>query len=357
MPMRLVRIVGARPQFMQAAILRQELDRRGHEEFLVHTGQHYDSRMSQIFFDELGIPEPDVNLEIGSGSHAQQTGRMMEAIERVLQAQPCDAIVVDGDTNSTLAGALVGVKLHIPVIHVEAGVRAFDRRKPEEINRVASDHFADLNCAPTASAMKHLEAEGLGERSVLTGDLLHDCFLHFKDRAKEQVLDRLGLEPGEYVLCTVHRAGNTDDRENLKTIVSALGELPKPVVFPVHPRTRLALEQCVGGNGAASRLRVTEPVSYLEMLALEMNAHCILTDSGGVQREAYFAEIPSVVMLDVSEWVEQFDCGWSILSGNDSQRILNAYEKLQAPLPPREDIYGRGDAAVKIVDAMEELLS
>ena len=357
MPMRLIRIVGARPQFMQAAVLRQELDRRGHKEFLVHTGQHYDSRMSQIFFDELEIPAPDVNLEIGSGSHARQTGRMMEAIERVLKAEPCDAIVVDGDTNSTLAGALTAVKLHIPVVHVEAGLRSFDRRMPEEINRIGSDHFSDLNCAPTISAMKQLEAEGLGERSALTGDLLHDCFLHYRDRAKDQILERLGLEPGEYMLCTVHRAGNTDDCDNLKEIVSALCELPKLVVFPVHPRTRPALEQCIGGNGAASRLRITEPVSYLEMLALEMNAHCILTDSGGVQREAFFDGVPSIILRTTTEWVEQLDCGWSILSGHESQRILAAYESLQAPLPPRKDIYGPGDAAEKITDAMEERLS
>jgi UDP-N-acetylglucosamine 2-epimerase len=357
----LIRIVGARPQFMQAAVLRRELDQRGHKEILVHTGQHYDDEMSRVFFEELGIPEPDGNLGIGSGAHGAQTGRMLEAIEAMLARTPCDAVVVDGDTNSTLAGALAAAKLHIPVVHVEAGMRSFDRRMPEEVNRVVTDHIADLLCAPTAGAAANLKREGLGSRTVVTGDLMYDCLVAFQDRAREGVLSRLELEPRAYILATVHRAENTDAFERLRGILAALAALPLPVILPVHPRTRAGVETF--GERAAGRgaLRPVAPVGYLEMLALERHAQCILTDSGGVQREAFCMGVPTVILRDTTEWRELIEHDRSVLAGWARDDILAAYQAVSAhphdaPVRAREEIFGDGHAAARVAEAIEGLL-
>jgi UDP-N-acetylglucosamine 2-epimerase len=360
--MNLVRVVGARPQFMQAAPLRRRLARRGHAETLVHTGQHYDVSMSRVFFEELGLPAPDVNLGVGSGPHGAQTGRMMEALEAYLVAHPADAVVVDGDTNSTLAGALTAAKLCVPLVHVEAGLRSYDRGMPEEVNRVVADHLGSLLCAPTGRAMSNLADEGLPEAAVLTGDLMYDCFLGYRERSDPQVLADLNVSPGEYFLATVHRADNIDRRQRLDGILSALAELPMPVVFPVHPRSRGPVEEMIEARGSAGSLHLTDPVGYLEMLALEAGARCILTDSGGVQREAYFWRRPSVILRECTEWLELVDSGWSILAGAQRDRILDAVSALEAlaDSPPEsggEDLFGGGRAADRIIDAMEARLT
>jgi UDP-GlcNAc3NAcA epimerase len=358
---RLVRIVGARPQFMQAAVLRRELEQRGHQEILVHTGQHYDVQMSDIFFDELGIPTPDINLHIGSTDHGAQTGRMLEAIEAVLLRHRGDAVVVDGDTNSTLAGALTAAKLRLPLVHIEAGLRSFDRRMPEEINRIVTDHVSDLLCAPTETAVANLVREGLGERLVRTGDLMYDCYLAFQSKARQDVLSQLALEPGQYVLATVHRAENTDDAERLWNILEALAALPLQVILPVHPRTQTGVARFISQRQNGQALRPIAPVGYLEMLALERYARSIFTDSGGVQREAFFAGVPAVILRDTSEWQEQVQSGWSILAGWKCVDILAAYEALPVfpyamPWQLPQEIYGDGQAARRVVDAIESML-
>ncbi len=358
----LTRVVGARPQFMQAAALRRELMRRGHREILVHTGQHYDEAMSRIFFDDLGLDRPDVNLEAGSGGHGAQTGRMMSALEEFLLEHPCDALVVDGDTNSTLAGALVAAKMHIPLVHVEAGLRSFDMRMPEEVNRIVTDCLADLLCAPTTTAVSNLDKEGLSKNVVRTGDLMYDCFNSFKERADKTILDRLGLKAGDYFLATVHRAENTDDAGKLRSILSALDALPLPVILPVHPRVAGKIREYTDSVDSPGALRPIEPVGYLGMLALEAGAKCIFTDSGGVQREAFFWGKPSVVLRETTEWREIVEGGWSILSGWRSQDILNAYERIDNQYPDipqnvRDEVFGGGLAAERVAEAIEAMLS
>ena len=353
----LMRVAGARPQFMQEVVFRRAADAMGHTEILVHTGQHYDERMSQIFFDELAIPRPDVNLRVGSGGHGQQTGRMLESLDDVIAEYCPDAIVVDGDTNSTLAGALAAAKLHVPVVHVEAGLRSFDRRMPEEVNRIVADHLADLLCAPTATAMENLRREGLAGRARITGDLMYDCFLHFRDLADVQILDAIGVSPGAFLLATVHRAENTSEDARFESIVHGLCELGMPVVLPAHPRIRRKLDTVLANENGAERILVTEPTGYLQMLALEQAAVCILTDSGGVQREAFFARKPSVILRDTTEWREQVDSGWSYLAGADSNEIEKGFETvMHRANGDYPDVYGDGTAAARVIGAIEDLL-
>lgn len=353
-----MRVVGARPQFMQEVVFRREVERRGHREILIHTGQHYDEKMSRIFFDELGIPPPDVNLEVGSCSHGKQTGSMLKKLDEILEKHKPDMVVVDGDTNSTLAGALSAAKFNIPVAHVEAGLRSYDRHMPEEINRVLVDHLGSLLCAPTKTAIRNLEKEGLVDNAVLTGDLMYDCFLHFQKSADNIILQELQVKPGMYLLATVHRAENTDDQHRFKEIISGLCRLPLPVLLPVHPRIREELSHLLQSLPDTKKIRAIEPVSYLQMLALEQNAQCILTDSGGVQREAYFAGKPSVVLRENTEWVEQVDSGWSYLAKNDADDILAGYEKLTSGhLIEQPEVYGNGNAAGKVISAIERVLA
>lgn len=353
----IMRVVGARPQFMQECVFRRAVDARGHREILVHTGQHYDEKMSQIFFDELGIPRPDINIGIGSGKHGYQTGRMLEALDDVIEAHKPDALVVDGDTNSTLAGALSAAKCHVPLIHVEAGLRSFDRRMPEEVNRIVADHLAELLCAPTAAAMANLADEGLASRAVLTGDLMYDCFLHFTKAADVGALTACQVLPGKYLLATVHRAENAENPARFAEIVKGLCALPLPVVMPAHPRIHLQLLSLLRSLPTQRNLRVVEPVGYLAMLALELHAACVLTNSGGVQREAYFAGKPSVILRDTSEWREQVDSGWSKLAGADAAAISACCEALlSVQRLARPAIYGDGSAATKVVAAIDEML-
>lgn len=354
---KIVHVVGARPQFMQAAPLRIAAFARGHNYVLVHTGQHYDDNMSKIFFEQLSLPEPDVNLEIGSGSHGIQTGAMLSHLDKFLLSNRPDVVVVDGDTNSTLAGALSAAKLRIPVVHVEAGLRSFDRDMPEELNRIVADHVASLLCAPTRTAMQNLKHEGLLSRSVQTGDLLYDCFLMFRDRAKKTILAQLGLQPGTYALATLHRAENTDSDERLLSIILALAELRMPVIFPVHPRTRARARQIANLPEKTSQLHMIEPVGYLDMLALEGHARCILTDSGGVQREAFFHAVPSVVLRETTEWLEQAQNNWSAIVGSDRKAIVTAVERFQVPPAHAPSIYGDGAAAKKVITQIELVFS
>ncbi len=340
--MKIVSIVGARPQFIKAAAVSWVL-RREHTEILVHTGQHYDQNMSAIFFDQLGIDKPAYNLEIGSGSHGYQTGTMLIEIERVLVEEQPDWLLVYGDTNSTLAGALAAVKLHIPVAHVEAGLRSFNRRMPEEHNRILTDHCSDLLLCPTQTAVDHLANEGITEGVFMVGDVMYDALMQAAERAQEtsDILRCLDLEGKSYFLATVHRAENTDDDSRLRGIFDAFAEIDEPIVLPLHPRTRAALARC--GIAPSDNVQIIEPVGYLDMALLEKSAKCILTDSGGVQKEAYWLGVPCVTLRDETEWVETVDAGWNVIVGADTEKIVTAAKRSECP-GEHPSLYGEGGA-------------
>ncbi|MEJ5197355.1 MAG: UDP-N-acetylglucosamine 2-epimerase (non-hydrolyzing) [Anaerolineae bacterium] len=352
--MKVVTVVGARPQFIKAAPVCKALRAAGHSEYLVHTGQHYDYGMSQVFFDELDIPQPDINLEVGSGSHGRQTGEMLIRLEEVLLAEKPDRVLVYGDTNSTLAGALAAAKLHIPVAHVEAGLRSFNREMPEEHNRVLTDHIADLLFCPTQTAVDNLRNEGITRGVHLVGDTMYDAVLQFAAlaRTRSTILARLGLQPKRYLLATVHRPYNTDDPVNLRSILEAFAELEEPVIFPVHPRTRQRMEALNVRTLERSNVQMIEPVGYLDMLALEQHARLILTDSGGIQKEAYWLGVPCVTLRTETEWVETVAAGWNVVVGADRARIVAAVRSLVAPAV-RPLSYGDGRAAGQIVGILE----
>lgn len=353
--MKALHIVGARPQFIKAWVVSRALAAgERHRQVLIHTGQHYDYAMSRIFFQELGLPEPDVNLEIGSGSHGAQTGAMLSALEPILQSEKPDIVLVYGDTNSTLAGALAAAKLHLPVGHVEAGLRSFRREMPEEINRIVADHVADLLFAPTETAVQHLSHEGIHEGVHLVGDVMVDAMRAAEpllDERRGDLLERLEVQPGEYGLLTIHRAANTDDGHRLQGLLAAVGRLDRPVIFPVHPRTGLAMTRN-GERPVPTNVRVIEPVGYLDMLVLEKNSRGILTDSGGVQKEAYVFGVPCVTLREETEWVETLADGWNVLAGADAEAILRGWQRPRPQVPVRE-IFGRGDAGARIVAILE----
>lgn len=350
-----VTIVGARPQFIKAAVVSKALAARTDvTERLLHTGQHYDERMSDIFFAELGLAAPAWHLGIGSGAHGAQTGRMLEAIETVLVAEAPDVVVVYGDTNSTLAGALAAAKLGIPVAHVEAGLRSFNRDMPEEINRIVTDHLSSLLLAPTQAAMRHLASEGLGgSRCHLVGDVMYDSVRQLapRARAESRLLDELQLSPGGYVLATIHRAENTDAPARLAALLEGLAAAARhlPVVLPIHPRVRARLGTAHRGSAG---LRLIEPVGYLDMLALEGGARLVVTDSGGVQKEAFFQRVPCLTLRRETEWTELVDAGWNRLVEPESAAVVAAAvtEALAAPRPPEPatPLYGGGEAAVSV---------
>ncbi len=354
--MKILTVVGARPQFIKAAALSRALRAQSDmHEVLVHTGQHYDANMSQVFFDELEIAKPAYSLEIGSGSHGAQTGRMLEAIEQVLLTERPDWTLVFGDTNSTLAGALAAAKLHVPVAHVEAGLRSHNRRMPEELNRILTDHASDLLLTPTKLAGANLQHEGIAEQRVIqVGDVMYDASLYYTRGDTAGVLRAHDLEAGKYVLATVHRAENTDDRERLVAILSALNQLAVelPVLLPLHPRTRAVLGQL--DAACHDRLRIIAPVGYLEMLALEKHARLVATDSGGVQKEAYFFGVPCVTLRAETEWQELVDSGWNRLAppGSCDAMLSTLRAALQAQKGSAEQLYGAGDAAGRIVEAL-----
>ncbi|SDG43107.1 non-hydrolyzing UDP-N-acetylglucosamine 2-epimerase [Desulfosporosinus hippei] len=350
--MKIATVVGARPQFIKAASVSRVL-RNDHQEILIHTGQHYDTNMSDIFFDELHIPRPDFHLGIGSGLHGAQTGAILEKVEDVLIRETPDALLVYGDTNSTLAGALAASKLHIPVIHIEAGLRSFNRRMPEEINRVLTDHLSSCLSCPTETAVKNLKAEGITEGVSQDGDVMYDAFLYNLELAKERstILQTLNLDPKSYILCTIHRAENTDDPARLTQILKALAKISTPVVLPLHPRTRKIVQE-LGLSSLLEKVKVLEPVGYLDMITLEAQSQKLLTDSGGVQKEAYFAAVPCITMRDETEWVETVDVGWNRLTGADEEKILEAVEMFSPPAD-RPGIFGDGQAAEHIVATLK----
>lgn len=355
--MKIMTIVGARPQFIKAAPVSRALRKsHGFTEVLVHTGQHYDDNMSDVFFRELGIPQPDHHLGIGSGSHGQQTGRMLAAIEQqIMKARP-EWVLVYGDTNSTLAGALAAAKLKVRVAHVEAGLRSHNREMPEEINRLLTDHVADLLFAPTDAAVANLRREGIAQRKIArTGDVMFDAALYFGAKAQRtsRILDTLSLLPQQYVLATLHRAENTDNRARLSAIMHALERLSAivTVVLPLHPRTRAAIRRA--GLGRAASVWIIDPVGYLDMVMLERHARIIATDSGGVQKEAYFYRVPCATLRTETEWVELVETGWNTLV--PPKRGKHIYRELLRLLegfrPPRSGrtLYGDGHAAEAIV--------
>jgi UDP-N-acetylglucosamine 2-epimerase len=357
--MKLLSVVGARPQFIKAATLCRALRSAQHEEVLVHTGQHYDYAMSEVFFEELGIPAPKYNLGVGSAAHGAQTAQMLAGIEKVLQSELPKGVIVYGDTNSTLAGALAAAKLHIPVIHVEAGLRSFNRRMPEEINRVLTDHLSTLLMCPTQTAIDNLRTEGICNGVFLVGDVMEDGFYEMAERAGgADVLEKIGSAAGEYYLATVHRAENTDDPNRLVSILSAFAALGERVIFPVHPRTRKKITDLVGTIHPlreAKNVQLIDPVGYLEMVALEKHARMILTDSGGVQKEAYWLGVPCVTLREETEWVETVSSGWNRLAGTDTGRILSAAREGGWP-SPKSALDERRGAARAVVARMEELL-
>ena len=328
---KVVTVVGARPQFIKAAAVsravasfNQAAGETRIDERIVHTGQHYDENMSKIFFDELQIPRPELNLKVGSGPHGWQTARMLERLEEMLAAEMPDWTLIYGDTNSTLAAALAAAKLHIPVAHVEAGLRSYNRRMPEEINRVVADHVSDLLLCPTNTAVSNLANEGITRGVHKTGDVMYDSVLFNAKLAEKagDVMARLGLAPRMYLLATVHRAENTDDPERLNSIIEAFKRIDTTIVLPLHPRTRKTLGASL--EKLARRVCVIEPVPYLEMLTLEQNARVILTDSGGVQKEAYWFGVPCVTLRGETEWVELVEAGCNRLAGADTAAILDA---------------------------------
>jgi UDP-GlcNAc3NAcA epimerase len=370
-------IIGARPQFVKAAVVSRALRSiPGVREVLIHTGQHFDANMSQVFFDEMEIPKPDYNLGIGGGTHGQNTGRMIEKIEEILLLEKPDRVLVYGDTDSTLAGALAAVKQHIPVAHVEAGLRSFNRQMPEEINRILTDHIADLLFAPTDVAVENLKNEGIAGASVIrTGDVMYDAALYYRKSARRP--DIPDLPESGFVLCTLHRAENTDDPARLASIMAALSTIAKemPVVLPLHPRTRARLfptsfsahpltpnnqrsttnaQQPTPNHqpSTINHLLLSSPVGYFEMIWLLQNCRMVMTDSGGVQKEAYFFQKPCVTLRDETEWVELVDAGANRLAGSGTDAILKAFNAMKDRVISNEALYGDGHSAAIIAKAL-----
>ena len=348
--MRITTVVGARPQFVKAAVVSRALTEFGVEETIVHTGQHYDDAMSAVFFDELGIPEPAVNLDVGSASHAVQTGETMVRLEEYLAAHPSpDYVLVYGDTNSTIAGAIVASKMHMPLAHVEAGLRSFNRRMPEEINRIVTDRLSSLLFCPTATAVDHLKSEGITEGVHLTGDVMLDATRLFADVAARYypLAEVTEFADGEYYVATIHRAENTDDEARLKGIFEGLGRIDEPVVVPLHPRTRERLR----GVQVPPNVHVKDPVGYLSMLSLVRHARAVLTDSGGLQKEALWLDVPCITLRDETEWVETTERGWNRIAGADPDRIAAAVA--DPPRPPAPEFTQPG-AARRIAEILAQ---
>lgn len=348
--MRVLSVVGARPQFIKAAVLSAELARRGTEEVLVHTGQHYDREMSDVFFEELAIPEPAHHLGVGSGKHGAQTGEMMKRLEPVIQRERPDWVLVYGDTNSTLAGALVAAKLHVPVAHVEAGLRSFNREMPEEINRIVADHVADMLFVPNEQAAAQLASEGVKDGVRIVGDLMVDLAMMVAAKIPEhpEILERFMLLPHAYAVATIHRASNTDDPSTFARLIEGLRRVQLPVVFPVHPRTRAVAAALGVGDG--DNIIACDPLGYTEMMALVSRAAALFTDSGGLQKEAFVLSVPCVTLREETEWLETLEDGWNVLAGSDPQKIASG---AQRPVPSRKGMpYGDGNAAHKIADAL-----
>ena len=342
----IVTVAGARPQFIKAAPVSRALAGWFHE-VLVHTGQHYDYGMSDVFFEEMEMRPPDFHLGVGGETHAKQTGKMLIEIEKVLNSVKPAYLLVYGDTNSTLAGALAAAKLHIPVAHVEAGLRSYNRAMPEEINRVVTDHVSSLLFCPTDAAIENLAKEGITQGVERVGDVMYDALLHNLNLARQHstILLSLGLDKGKYALATVHRAANTDEPVRMTAILDALGSLSSPVVFPVHPRTSKMIREL--GLSISGNVRLIEPVGHFDILILQENASCILTDSGGMQKEAYLLGVRCITLREETEWVETVQAGWNRLTGVDGNAIRAAFESWH-PSGARPALYGNGNAAEQI---------
>jgi UDP-GlcNAc3NAcA epimerase len=347
--MKIVTVVGARPQFIKSAPVSKAIAQAGYEELIVHTGQHYDHGMSKVFFEEMGIKEPFINLNVGSGTHGQQTSEMLVGIESVLLSNQPDIVFVYGDTNSTLAGALAAVKLQIKLAHVEAGLRSYNRQMPEEHNRVLTDHCSDYLFCPTQTAVDNLDREGIRSGVQLVGDTMYDAVIQFSQRAlqKSHILEELRLNPKGYLLATIHRPYNTDNPTVLSSILSAFKQVNETIVFPVHPRTLYAIQ--ASRIDIPSNVLAIDPVGYLDMLMLEQNANIILTDSGGIQKEAYFFKVRCLTLRPETEWIETVNSGWNNVVGTDPDAIITALKTPTSEGLAHPDYFGNGNASEKIV--------
>lgn len=350
--MKILTVIGARPQFIKAAAV-SNIIRKKDNEVIVHTGQHYDENMSKVFFDELKIPKPDYNLEIGSGGHGVQTGNMLIKLEDIYLAEKPDLVLVYGDTNSTLAGALCASKMLIDVAHVEAGLRSFNMKMPEEQNRIITDRISNLLFVPTNTAENNLKNEGIKNGIYNVGDVMYDAILNFRAMAskKEEFICKHELKDKKYILVTIHRAENTNDINRMKNIIKAINESGENIIFPIHPRTRKYLSNY--NLKFSDNVKVIEPVGYLEMICLELYSQKIMTDSGGVQKEAYFMKKPCITVRDETEWVETLQSGWNVLTGTDTSKILDAIQNFK-PVKKQEPIFGDGNSAQKIVNIIDK---
>lgn len=359
--MKIVTIIGARPQFIKAAAVSRVLKKYGDiREIIVHTGQHYDDNMSDVFFEELDIPKPDYHLGVGSGTHGVQTGRMLEKIEDVLIKENPDIVLVYGDTNSTLAGALAASKLQIPIAHIESGLRSFNRKIPEEINRIVADHVSDLLFTPTKAAVDNLIREGIPQERIFNvGDVMFDAALYYGKKAekKSNILEKLGLKPGQYILSTIHRAYNTDISERLRAIFQGLSRISREitVVLPLHPRTKVALIREGLYENVSENINIIEPIGYIDMIKLEKNSRLIVTDSGGVQKEAFFYKVPCVTLREETEWVELIELGWNHLVPPISVDLIERgiKEALNSCRGLDAQPYGDGKSSEKIVKVLK----
>ncbi|GAA0489788.1 UDP-N-acetylglucosamine 2-epimerase (non-hydrolyzing) [Salinibacillus aidingensis] len=353
--MKILTVVGARPQFIKSSMLSKAVQPfKEIKEIIVHTGQHYDDNMSKVFFDQLKLPKPDYHLGAGSGFHGRQTADMLEKLESIMRTVKPDVVLVYGDTNSTLAGSLAASKLHIPIAHVEAGLRSYNRKMPEEINRKVTDHLSDWLFCPTSSAAENLKKEGITKGVHITGDIMYDSVLYFKDVALQQssILQNLALSPKDYYLATVHRAENTDQPERLAAILEAFQQLEKTVVIPLHPRTKNKIEQFQLSNLlASSTIKIVEPLDYFDMLTITSEASMILTDSGGLQKEAYMLQVPCLTLRDETEWVETLQSGGNRLVGANKEKILKSIQTLHFP-SDFPQIFGTGKTAQEILNVL-----
>ena len=355
--MKIITILGSRPQFIKAAVISRLLKSQNINEIIVHTGQHFDDNMSNIFFKELELPEPDINLGIGGGSHGQNTGRMIENIELILNKEKPDWVLVYGDTDSTLAGSIAAVKLHIPIAHIESGLRSFNRQMPEEINRILTDHVSELLFTPTDTATQNLANEGIrGEKVQKVGDVMYDAILYYSKHAEEcsRILEKLNLEPKEYILATVHRAENSDNINRLKNIISGFANANKTVIWPMHPRTKKQLN--IYELELPPSIKIIEPVGYLDMIMLEKHASIIATDSGGVQKEAFFNQVHCITLREETEWIELVEAGVNILVGTEPIKITNQLNSIRNIWECEEKFYGEGKAGELIVKTLSQVL-
>jgi UDP-GlcNAc3NAcA epimerase len=355
--MKILTIIGARPQFIKAAVVSKAIAKNGIiTEHILHTGQHFDPNMSDVFFNEMNIPRPSYQLDCGSGSHAEMMAKMLVEIEKTILTDKPDFVMVFGDTNSTLAGALTAAKLHIPVIHVEAGLRSFNKKMPEEVNRILTDHVSAYLFCPTKQAVENLHKESIFNNIFHVGDVMYDTILTFNEVAekKSKILTELTILPKLYFLATVHRAENTDKKENLEQILSAFSQIASPhipVILPLHPRTREYIRKFDLQKIISNSVKIIEPIGYLDMILLEKNANIIFTDSGGMQKEAYFQRVPCITLRNETEWTETVSAGWNQLVGHETENILKAVSLVNKPKTDIQD-YGDGNSAEKIIEIL-----